>query len=505
MKKLTVWALLATLVVAGSAFAGPRGINAEATFLTGQPATTNNDDSCDIGVAPAATLLLPYFEVSEDRTDETTLFTITNVSQYPAIAHVVLWTDFSYPVIDFNIYLTGYDVQSINLFDVIWLGVVAPASGSRTSAGTGTDISEGPAFGNFNGVTDSWDVIEPGSNLDTTDCHRPNIPGQLPEFHRERMQTAFTEGTVAAVPGNPLFAGCNDVGNEHVNAVGYATIDVVNFCGTGLPTDGIPYFTTEIRFDNILIGDYQQVNSGLDFAQGNPMVHIRAIPEGTGNTQAVEPLGTNFDRTFYSRYQAPISVTPLIPRTLDRRQPLPSLFAARWINGGTGEFQTSFKIWREGVVTGTACTGAERASLNGQLLVTETVVFDEDENGEGVAGGEIIVSPSVGTDDIILPETSLTSIADGDVFPQDIIDTEPAGWVYMNLDNGSSTLASTEFATQNWVVVSMRAEGRYSVDFDAAWLGNGCTPREDVSEFSDGGVNDVLPGPAADITPDFIP
>jgi hypothetical protein len=22
----------------------------------------------------------------------------------------------------------------------------------------------------------------------------------------------------------------------------------------------------------------------------------------------------------------------------------------------------------------------------------------------------------------------------------------------------------------------MRAEGRYSVDFDAAWLGNGCTP-----------------------------
>ena len=50
MKKLTVWALLATLVVAGSAFAVPRQVVADATFATGSPATTNNDDSCDIGM-----------------------------------------------------------------------------------------------------------------------------------------------------------------------------------------------------------------------------------------------------------------------------------------------------------------------------------------------------------------------------------------------------------------------------------------------------------------------
>ena len=501
MKKLTVWALLATFVVAGSLFAAPqRNIVAEATFLSGSPATTNNDDSCDIGVAPAATLLLPYFEVDEDRTGEQTLFTITNTSQYPAIAHVVLWTDYSYPVIDFNIYLTGYDVQSINLWDVIWDGIVAPRSGARTQDGTGTNISEGPAFGNFLGTPDTWDVIEPGSNISLTAC--VSLPGSLPDFHVERMQTAFTEGRVSAVPGNPLFAGCNNVGNLHENAVGYATIDVVNFCGTGLPTDGDPYFTTEIRFDNILIGDYQQVNSGQNFAQGNPMVHIRAVPEGTGNTQSVDPEITNFDRTFYSRYQTPLSVAPLIPNTLDRRQPLPSLFAARWINGGTGTFETSFKIWREGVNIGTTCSTVPE---NGALLVTESVVFDEDENGEGVAGGEIIVSPSVGVDDIVLPETSLTSIADSDVFPQEIINSQIAGWVYLNLDNGLETLATTEFATQNWVTVSMRAEGRFSVDFDAAWLGNGCTPREVITEFSDGGTVDVLPGPAADVTPDFIP
>ena len=29
--------------------------------------------------------------------------------------------------------------------------------------------------------------------------------------------------------------------------------------------------------------------------------------------------------------------------------------------------------------------------------------------------------------------------------------------------------------SQNWVIVSMFAEGKYGVDFDGAWLGNGCS------------------------------
>ena len=54
----------------------------------------DNDSTCDIKVGPAATLLLPYFEVDLAPTGEqTTLFTITNVSRYSQIAHVTLWTD----------------------------------------------------------------------------------------------------------------------------------------------------------------------------------------------------------------------------------------------------------------------------------------------------------------------------------------------------------------------------------------------------------------------------
>src|ERR1700737_1919869 len=144
MRKFPVLAMLAAILMAGSAFAVNRHLTPapNATFAFGvgggapAPSTTNNDDSCDIGTAPAATLLLPYFDVdfkSPQTTARTTLFTITNVSNLPQIAHVVIWTDWSFPAIDFNIFLTGYDVQPINLYDIFARGVIAPPSGTSSS------------------------------------------------------------------------------------------------------------------------------------------------------------------------------------------------------------------------------------------------------------------------------------------------------------------------------------------------------------------------------------
>ena len=60
-----------------------------AVFGSGSPKTTDNDSSCDIGLYPAATLLLPNFEVdvvSPASSAVTTLFTVTNVSPNPQIA-----------------------------------------------------------------------------------------------------------------------------------------------------------------------------------------------------------------------------------------------------------------------------------------------------------------------------------------------------------------------------------------------------------------------------------
>jgi len=465
MKKLTVWAMLAMLVVAGSALAaGTNRIAANATFDTGGPATTNNDDSCDISVAPAATLLLPYFEVDlDDPTGETTLFTITNTSNLDAIAHVTLWTDYSFPVIDFNIYLTGYDVQAINMYDILERGIIAP------DAGTGTAIT--PKRGKYSDVN---------AALNLTACDR--LPGALDDAYVVRMQSAFTEGTV---PDLGTLPGCNNVGNEHDNAVGYATIDVADLCSTSLPTDP-SYFPTEIRFDNVLIGDYQQVNSANNFAQGNPMVHIRAIPEG-GDPLDPDPV-INFDRTFYSRFQA--------GGVADRRQPLPSIFAARWIQGGASGFQTYYKIWREG----DTANGNRTCSTwdDNVTTVAEIVRFDEAENGVGDVPVSR-VSPPI-TTEFTLPETSLTSTSDTSIYPS-LGNGAVAGWMYLNLDNSSS---DTPLASQNWVIVSMRAEGRYSVDFDAAWLANGCTPEEPASEVTTGQANVDLIGPAVETNPNDV-
>jgi len=87
--------------------------------------------------------------------------------------------------------------------------------------------------------------------------------------------------------------------------------------------------------------------------------------------------------------------------------------------------------------------------------------------------------------------SGLLSIADGDIFPIPP-NGAAAGWVYLNLD---SLDADATYAEQAWVISSMRAEGRYSGDFDATAFGNGCSPRAGESEISEDGTGVIGPSP----------
>jgi predicted small secreted protein len=447
MRKRTILVTLAVLLFALPSLAG--------NFTTGGPSTTNNDDSCDISLLPAATLLLPYFEVSlGSNNGETTLFTVTNTTNRPQIARVTLWTDYSFPVLDFNIYLTGYDVQSINLYDVIVRGVIAPDSG------TGQDISpEGELSENQNPL------------IDTANCDQ--LPGAIPAVYVNRMKRAFTEGVVTQI--GPL-AGCNTVGGVHQNAVGYATIDVAATCGFRLPTESA-YYQEELLWDNVFTGDFQQVNGSLNYAQGNPLVHIRAVPEGDSAVNRREvPIShaVNLPATFYSQFQNGAK--------FDARQPLPSRFAARWIKGGPSEFQTFYKIWRQSNTTGaTACAEYGHNSI---LDVTEITMFDEEENPTTVSQPICCINSH-----IQLPSTSLTPVSDSSVFPQNS-DGAVAGWMYFNLDDATGD----HQANQAWIVTSMRASGRFSTDTDATALGNGCSPEVGESEAY-GTTTEIGPSP----------
>jgi len=505
MKKLTTLAFVATLLVAGSAFAARTvspiaSPNATFTFGVGGaaagPSTTNNDDSCDIGVTPAATLLLPYFEVETATRATDTFFTVVNTGYLPQIAHVVVWTDWSYPVLDFNIFLTGFDVQPISMYDIIANGIIAPIPNSTTLGGTSSS-----ATASAGGV-----VLSPVGPFSGSNTSNPNIniatcgtlAGKIPEQVRAGVLSLLVTG---AAPGICTAAG--SPASSHptaTTAVGYVTIDVAAVCSQNMP-DSPTYVRSEILFDNVLTGDYEILNkaAGSNYAGGNPLVHIRAIPEGGPANTPLTGFQTNLPYTFYQRYEDPVTfAAPL--QNYDRRQPLPATFAARWIQGGANAFNTSFRIWREGVTgPNTTCNGSgNSADLNSALPVTAIVRFDEHEN-PAIQSGIPVSFPLPTAPGAVFPESSTTSTASGN-YPQ-FASGSPAGdvggWMYMNLNSNTVCatvcVANTALhpnwpnagarASQNWVIVSMNggtggasSNGLFGVDFDATWLGNGCTP-----------------------------
>lgn len=88
-----------------------------------------------IDITPSATLLFPHFEVDVQNPDGVdTLITIQNSSATAILGNVTFWTDFGLPTAHFLIYLTGYDMQTIDLRDVFKrLGPITASAGQDPS------------------------------------------------------------------------------------------------------------------------------------------------------------------------------------------------------------------------------------------------------------------------------------------------------------------------------------------------------------------------------------
>jgi hypothetical protein len=451
--KATAAAMSVVVAVSGTA-----QVRSESRYPSGAPSTTNNDDSCDISAMPAATLLLPYFEVSAtapSTTSRDTKFSVTNVSPVPAIANVVVWTDRGFPVFGFPLYLTGYDAQSVSLRGVLMLGELPSTSSSSARGSLALPNDANPNF---------------DANAMTT-CAA--MPASLPPSFAEEVRDALTVGTFFAASG---------IGSVHPErAIGYITIDVVSSCSVASPTDAA-YYANDLLYDNVLTGEYviDDLDESYSMA-GDSMVHIRAVPEG-GAAGASVP--TNLPYTFYDRLSRSHAVSS------DRRQPLPSTFAARWIHAGTGSFQTSQIMWREPY---TGANAATASYANNAVLPIENVLrFDEEENVEAFAPCETQVCPVAATN-----VADKISLGDSNVFPP-MSNGSIAGWIYLDLHNGGSPSYSpppsgygSSRPSQNWVVLVFDAEGRYSTQASAPALGNGCTP------VNSSGVI----GPAPNVTP----
>ena len=163
---------------------------------------------------PAATLLLPYFEVDPNNASGlTTLFAINNSGAAAVLANVEVWTDLGVPTLGFQVYLTGYDVQTINLRDVFngSLPQTAPAG------------------------QDPQDTISP-KGLYSQDLNFASCTQLLPY---QPLPASFVAHLRAAHSGqfSALLNGCagQDLGDGRLR--GYITVDTVSGCTLRTPAD----------------------------------------------------------------------------------------------------------------------------------------------------------------------------------------------------------------------------------------------------------------------------
>ncbi len=404
---------------------------------------------CTIDAVPAATLLLPYFEVDLDRCGSadgfTTLFSINNASDEPVVAHVTLWTDFSVPSLDFDVYLTGYDVQTINLRDVFCNGIL-PVTADLDDDPADTISPQGPLSG---------DVVYPNCTAFPfpTPALDATLLGHIQGWHTGNA--------------SPVFGSCAGAPYGDNVARGYITIDVVNQCSLQFP--GEPgYFAdggTGVASNlNVLWGDYFYVDDVNNFAQGDTLVHIEA-DENTFNNVG--------QYTFYGRYVG--------FATTDDREPLATTHAVRYIMGGTFDGGTELVVWRDSKDTspsfsGYACGGAPPWF---PLNAADVVAFDEAELPANlcVPTGSI-VSPPLGEDPTCFPlETARYHLTSPTVPGADPVSPPfNFGWLYLNLNHyfPDATLDPTGGPAQSYVSAIMSAMGRFSVGFQAVTLQHAC-------------------------------
>ena len=413
-------------------------------------------EMCTIDAVPAATLLLPYFEVDiDDPNGVNTLFSINNASAAPTVAHVVLWTDWSIPTIDFDIYLTGYDVQTVSLYDVFNGTLPITADAIRDPADTisphGGAYSDNPAWDTH----PIWGNDIPGCNVPFP-YPNPAVTGSA----LDRLRNGHTGNSVAAIGG-----GCMGASHGDGLARGYITVDNSNECSLVLDPAVPGYFVangTGLASNvNQLWGDFFYVDTANNFAQGENLVHIEA-ENGFDDT-----VGTGY--TFYGRY------------TLDgrdNREPLGSLWGSRYLNGGAFDGGTNLIVWRDSTDDTIAPVVCGTTPRWFPLNETQVVAFDEQEDAVEICflrGGGIISPPDDPTDPVCFPyETGRYQFGEGDLAVPYTF-----GWTFLNLNTTVTTGVVTPWTqlglAQSYVMTTHSALGLFSVGYNAIELASACT------------------------------
>jgi hypothetical protein len=339
---------------------------------------------CAFDPVPAASLLFPFVAYDYDAgfAGDTTIFSITNVSAEAQIVHVTVWTDFSIAILDFNILLSGYDVQRINIRDILADGQLPitviqthaqnpsdpnPVTGEPTTEGIFPDGPVSPQ----NTINGGWvgspafalDPPKATSDLDDDRCNdgMSAYPGRYTQkidastlalfkswlqssqtgawFHSDDCFKSFDSPYVLS---GTLIDPWMYVRDTTDPTWMYITADVVQTCNKTFPDDPgywtLPANGGEARYENVLIGDMTWLNNNDRFSEMNNAVHLEADVD-LRQVATIAPNG--FPISFYARYSNPDGVS-------DFREPLPTAWAFRYQGAGQDGLDTLIRAWKGG-------------------------------------------------------------------------------------------------------------------------------------------------------------
>jgi hypothetical protein len=406
MKKLSVFVALVLLAVAGTGYAV----------------------TCAYDNVPGATLLVPYWRVSLNGATGApiptggvdTLVSMVNVSTPGIIAHVTVWNKYSAAVLDFNVPLTGKDVVSFSMRDIMngKLNVNATQFISATHIDPcGVNLTNGtykPSVG-F-GATQFIRFSHPEAGSPNSDAFTSVSVYATDAFaaFRSRVWDSLDESgditSFSSSGGNNILdfdnpacgvGGTNGDGTYKSDLSGYLTIDVVNYCTNYFPSqdnfyseDAIattgwsePYecnpeyqTCTQSYTPNVLMGDIFYIDTA---SQGGNISGDQAIAIEFDPTLNVSDFpGT---KTFFGKYvwlktsclaettsDAGCQLYPGVPVDFrfggDGRESLGEHYGFRYLSDQANGLQTWMLAWRsdsynDTVISSGAPTGTPTVDL----------------------------------------------------------------------------------------------------------------------------------------------
>lgn len=375
---------------------------------------------CTNDPVPAASLLLPWFEVSASTcappptAGKTTRFSVTNTSPQPRLAHVTLWTNAAVPAFDFDIYLNGYAQETIDLGALF-------CNGTMPTSGRAIDIA---------GREAAPEVDFPGCNTSANPANGAPVYATLPPATRTQLQATFSGQ--ATTPGGQCSAVPVETEPSLIN--GYITIDVVDRCNADVAGDA--GFAAALREDNVLAGRVTVEDPANNVSFGYAAVAL----EGTAGTELTG------SRSFYD----------FDPAGADLREPLATTFGVDFSRAGTD--RTSLVIWRGLGRVGEpfACNAKppwypiDFANISG-MSTRGAFTADDD----GVAA-------------ILQRSPPLAPLATQRMEPTTAF---ALGYAQLNLQHNRALLPG---GGQGWVMRIDISEGRYATEEVAASFDSGC-------------------------------